>query len=516
LLQKFIKMSLSRFFKSSFVFSVLRVVDFILSRFYRSSITEDMIRRLSLFFVWIGSFLVWAYQGSFTLGLIQKVRIVIRKSQIVSWLDRKVIETDAFSSSVAYGKLSVILRKLGRAVELSSARKWLRLLIAPFRFSEFWLALFSLAYFFKGGDVGGSLLNLTFITWLASIVCVGFDVVKAKKFSFKFNSFDFSVVVFMLIIFASLIYAPSASFGMHKLTRFISLVFVPYFLVRLSLFKKEKIRRFLVFFIGGCLIISLIPFINPFDEIKFVWYRLTFLEINPVPLGVIMGISIIFLLLSIYCRKSKHKWFLVFPLIPVSLVFLLAQTRAAIISLVLSLSFLGLSIFLFKENKVNKMIPHLVVILLALVIFLPQVFQHYQLESRFQPGTAGGSVTLQERKQMYSDGFNIFRNNVIFGTGFAGYRYFTGSDYPHNIFIEVLSELGLAGLFVFLMILILFFKNNFRLLSTNKLCDPLLLILFIIPVYLLIESQFSFSLDNQKWLFMFFGLNLNALQIYFR
>ena len=65
---------------------------------------------------------------------------------------------------------------------------------------------------------------------------------------------------------------------------------------------------------------------------------------------------------------------------------------------------------------------------------------------------------------------NLFQENPLFGVGPKGFRHFCRvvdydpkegvcSTHPHNILAQTLSELGLIGLFFYLLFIIFFFKK---------------------------------------------------------
>ena len=94
----------------------------------------------------------------------------------------------------------------------------------------------------------------------------------------------------------------------------------------------------------------------------------------------------------------------------------------------------------------------------------------------------------------------IFQSNIIFGTGFRTFRFacrelestsneFLCSTHPHNLYFEVLSDLGLLGLILLLVIIFLFlFKALITFIKNN---NNYLGVGYILS-FLLLYSQFSF------------------------
>lgn len=66
-------------------------------------------------------------------------------------------------------------------------------------------------------------------------------------------------------------------------------------------------------------------------------------------------------------------------------------------------------------------------------------------------------LEMSGRLHLFVDGINIFQDHPLFGVGFGNFREFASSDvysHPHNVFLEVLAELGVFGLFFFCCLLI--------------------------------------------------------------
>jgi O-antigen ligase len=90
-------------------------------------------------------------------------------------------------------------------------------------------------------------------------------------------------------------------------------------------------------------------------------------------------------------------------------------------------------------------------------------------------------------------------------------KYYT---YPHNIFLEVISENGLIGLLVFLGFLGSVAWAGFRYLAIHRIRlapheSAIGLAVLAISLTLLVEKQFSYSLTMHKELFTFLGIIVN-------
>jgi O-Antigen ligase. len=83
--------------------------------------------------------------------------------------------------------------------------------------------------------------------------------------------------------------------------------------------------------------------------------------------------------------------------------------------------------------------------------------------------TDQGGTSVSERIRRYHVAFDMFKESPIIGKGIDSFSvYFSiPGDYPHNIFLEFMSELGLIGLCLFVLLL-LFALYSFPFKSLNN------------------------------------------------
>ena len=110
-----------------------------------------------------------------------------------------------------------------------------------------------------------------------------------------------------------------------------------------------------------------------------------------------------------------------------------------------------------------------------IVLILILVFNLSYLKHRYFNQTSNIKNTLYF--QLYKSGFEVFKNNKLFGVGNKNYRIATCNDikknnkyicttHPHQIYFEFLSEHGLIGT---LIILAIFYKLIFsKILNTIR------------------------------------------------
>ncbi len=167
-------------------------------------------------------------------------------------------------------------------------------------------------------------------------------------------------------------------------------------------------------------------------------------------------------------------------------VLFLAQISSCLISggrggLVL---FIILFVFSFAiHNGIKKsykiLLPTLIIILIAWFL-IPIIIDVLDINvkglSRIIRFLNRGFVD-EGRSNLFSQSLNVFVDSPVIGNG-IGSIFFYLHTYSHNLFLDILSETGLIGLFAFLFIIILFIRKTVLLFNQGSLYR-FLTILFI-------------------------------------
>ena len=189
-------------------------------------------------------------------------------------------------------------------------------------------------------------------------------------------------------------------------------------------------------------------------------------------------------------------------------------------------AFLGVSIFFLtiKEYDFKKKI---IFFISSIIIFLILVFNSEFLKVRFIVQIKALDKVNNEYFMIYRSGYEVFKNNKLFGVGNKNYRIETckadGLDlnhkriyycttHPHQIYFEMLSEHGLVGtiLMFFIFFQLIFSRIKEVLLESNYIQIGSLIYLVIVFIPLLPGG--AFFNDYMLTLFMinlsiFYGSN---------
>ena len=168
----------------------------------------------------------------------------------------------------------------------------------------------------------------------------------------------------------------------------------------------------------------------------------------------------------------RMKWFHIGNTFLFILAVLITSSRGATLGLA------GSALYSLRNAR-RKILSLIIIIVLAIgYVFL---IAPEQIE-RFKKMGAMDDQTSQERIENWKAAIAMFQDNPITGVGVGNYVeannriYHTGIPYvQHNIYLQALTESGLPGLAIVILIIIGFFKNQMetkKILESEKINDP--------------------------------------------
>ena len=306
------------------------------------------------------------------------------------------------------------------------------------------------------------LIDLSFIILI--IYKKNFDFLKNKTIIYFF-------IFYIYLIFNSFIsvdYSVGAFRNFGFLRIIILFVAFNYFYYQKFFFKKM--------FKSWLLILSIVifdVFVEYFYGKNILGYNasgygqriVSFFKDEPVVGGFI---SAFFLILSGFFlnQKKKYKPYVLFIIILFFISILVTTERSTGIK-----ALIGMSIFflLYKEINLKNKILSFFLIFLVILIF---VINSHNIKHRYTVQLTQTNIYFN----LYQSGFEVFKNNKIFGVGNKNYRVATCdkdknvsvsfqnknkyicNTHPHQIYFELLSEHGLIGTII---ILLIFYKLIF-------------------------------------------------------
>ena len=331
------------------------------------------------------------------------------------------------------------------------------------------------------------------------------------KSFFKLKSLQhilFIILIIILYLVVTLSYSSNPDYGIQKIINIIISV-IPNIIVMfylLTFTENETIKDCLLTVI--IIVIILAPIggfiFHPFDHS-------TIYQFSPQRWShVFVGRLISFLTLIIFffiSAKSYGKIVIYFTIFIAEVyVTYLTGLISAFLGLILC-SFIIFAWFYFqKQLNIKHLFSFILIIIFtsALILITPQ---ELNTSSRFsnmlkvQNLEFDGDGAILSRMDSYTLSWQMFIEKPILGRGFGSFSGFNNikwtsiQKYPHNLFLEILSELGIAGLAffagIFLLIIKGILKNQFK--PGRKGAK------FLIPGSSSIIILFLFSLWHAMW-----------------
>lgn len=144
---------------------------------------------------------------------------------------------------------------------------------------------------------------------------------------------------------------------------------------------------------------------------------------------------------------------------------ILSFTKGAIVALVIALIMISVTVTGWRRN----ILVACSIVCLGLIMLIPAL--RYQAVEQVTLNSPSGLM----RRAVWSETFDLLNNKPVFGTGLAGYQSAVAPYhvdwrpeitpykietylYPHNVFLNFWTELGILGLVAFVWLLIAFYK----------------------------------------------------------
>lgn len=319
------------------------------------------------------------------------------------------------------------------------------------------------------------------------------------------------IAIFTVILIISILYSPSRIYGIDKAIHFFSTTLTA-FIVPLLIFRSKKSLNYFIksiYFVS--IILSLISLNIILQGRQNDSGFIALGGDNYLGLARILGmgavIAFTFMLLD-YKIKSIMKHFIFLCVIVFSL--LSTGGRMPFIAfLITSLFLLAFIINLSRGNIPIKGIKKIILIapLLYLGTWVLLKYSTYTTSINrilvlFTEPDGGASA--HQRTIYFKSAIQMFEGNPLFGRGIGSFGiYHLGIDsrlYPHNIFLEVLGEMGIIGATALSFLIVLSFYLGFKYIKSTEI-NTTTLCVFLITFYLFINSNVSGDLNDNRIFF---------------
>ena len=354
----------------------------------------------------------------------------------------------------------------------------------------FFLSFIPLAYIIKGALP----FDLTLLIYILLYAMSTFSLIQ-KTHTIVFTKIDILFYVWALLMLLGSFYSPYTLPAVYKSAKFIFLALSLIFFTRLFIRNVRDMQRFLKYLFFNSTFTGYLVLFDYFTSgVKPSRYQ-AFGEIVPIPLAMLGAITLLMSIIMYFFREINLKTFLLSSFPSISLI-TIAASKGPVTALLITLIIM-LPIFFRKINI--KFVISIVVsmFLLTKVEFISQTLDN--LIDRFISIDEDMSTVV--RLDVYKDSISYFKASPFFGKGTSAAH----PNYPHNFFLEILSENGLILFVVVLFLLLIFALQYFKFIK-KKSHNYVEVIIFSIVIASLGSLMFSFTYVDHKYLFLSIGL----------
>ncbi len=285
----------------------------------------------------------------------------------------------------------------------------------------------------------------------------------SPKTSKAFRQMGLLITIIILYLAITLIYSTNPAYGARKILNII-ISDIPNIVVLFYLItyrQKELYAKHLILIITIGFIITLIAVLifQPFNHS-------TIYQFEPQRWShVFIGRMVSFLTLIVFMyllNQKESKRIIIYSIVFTAGFYItyLTGLRSALIGLTLCI----IVSFIWNLYKKNILTTHLYSIILIfllislLVYIIPQGFTTSQrLNSliKIEDLDFGNDAAILSRVESYKLSWQMFTESPLIGYGFGSFngynniQWTTIQKYPHNIILEILSEMGIVGLLIF-------------------------------------------------------------------
>ena len=386
---------------------------------------------------------------------------------------------------------------------------------------------------FSGSYQGLSIAKVTGI-WISIVILFYFLVNKRSTFNIKSNLWPWFLIFFLISIVSTIV-------SDYKLTSLIELlkIFISYtffFLTLIFISRKDFLKTLPSIIIWSVSFSSLIGILGYTFNIPFL---LSNVDVKR-GLGAAVNPNVLCFIIFICLPLLVHKFFVsssFFEKIITTCLFVLNLTM---VFLTFSRSggiLLGLLLFILVIENMRRFKPKhfgfvalpLVIIIIAVILFTPHSYWE-RIGSITHTKT---DTSVSQRATFLYAGWDFLKENPFIGSGpgtfkelysLTGYAlHYAYEDYsnirfdPHNSYLVVLTGQGLAGILVFLIVILIALKN-YNNAKKHFLFNGELEMASLVGAYraffiTMLFCLLTMNINNHKYVWLAIGLSQVALSL---
>ena len=346
------------------------------------------------------------------------------------------------------------------------------------------------------------------------------------------TSIVYLFLIFGLLLGISYMYTASPDYGFRKILRFntfaVTMFISPLLIIKSPTDSKRLLSYFyfLLVIIIGIMLLQFVYFLKwgDFAIVLAYWNRISIPGANPIQVSRYLAIGaamMIALLIRNRPSRSLHYFAILFVIL---LSIILSGSRGPLVSIIIG----SIVYAILYERKHSSRIFGYGILAIGTIITLLLVLPE-SLTQRFFDISQGSVIMTQQgvrristiatRYEFWSMSIQAWFSSItsfFIGLGAGGFSsLFIWRDwhwYPHNLFFEIIAELGLIGLVIGVLFIIKSYQIINKGIQRGSFTDHSALWVAG-TVVMFIAAQFSGDINDNRILWMFIGISIASTHV---
>ena len=346
------------------------------------------------------------------------------------------------------------------------------------------------------------------------------------------TSIVYLFLIFGLLLGISYMYTASPDYGFRKILRFntfaVTMFISPLLIIKSPTDSKRLLSYFyfLLVIIIGIMLLQFVYFLKwgDFAIVLAYWNRISIPGANPIQVSRYLAIGaamMIALLIRNRPSRSLHYFAILFVIL---LSIILSGSRGPLVSIIIG----SIVYAILYERKHSSRIFGYGILAIGTIITLLLVLPE-SLTQRFFDISQGSVIMTQQgvrristiatRYEFWSMSIEAWFSSItsfFIGLGAGGFSsLFIWRDwhwYPHNLFFEIIAELGLIGLVIGVLFIIKSYQIINKGIQRGSFTDHSALWVAG-TVVMFIAAQFSGDINDNRILWMFIGISIASTHV---
>ena len=346
------------------------------------------------------------------------------------------------------------------------------------------------------------------------------------------KSIVYLFLIFGLLLGISYIYTASPDYGFRKILRFntfaVTMFISPLLIIKSPADSKRLLSYFyfLLVIIIGIMLLQFVYFLKwgDFAIVLAYWNRISIPGANPIQVSRYLAIGaamMIALLIRNKPSQSLHYFAILFVIL---LSIILSGSRGPLVSIIIGSIVYAI---LYERKHSSRIFGYGILAIgtiITLLLLLPE-----SLTQRFFDISQGSVIMTQQgvrristiatRFEFWSMSLQAWFSSItsfFIGLGAGGFSsLFIWRDwhwYPHNLFFEIIAELGLIGLVIGVLFIIKSYQIINKGIQRGSFTDHSALWVAG-TVVMFIAAQFSGDINDNRILWMFIGISIASTHV---